>query len=153
MRYAGDRVAAGLRRALRQGPEAGLGAYLDLRRTVILDGGFRVGCPVLAVAVEEPEAPGGDGGAEGAGERPAALEAAAEAFDTWQSLLASSLREYGTPPEQAGQLAVLIVSAVEGAVAVCRAQRSTAALDAVGPQLKALVGAATNPAPEKGSDT
>ena len=133
VRYAGGRVAAGLERALRQGPVAGLGAYLDLWRTIIVDGDYRVGCPVLAVAIEEP----------GSGERPAALGAAAEAFDTWQSLLAASLREHRTPPEQAAQLAALTVAAVEGAVAMCRAQRSTAALDAVDAQLHALLRTAT----------
>ncbi|MFI6579484.1 TetR/AcrR family transcriptional regulator, partial [Nocardiopsis sp. NPDC050513] len=85
VRYAGDTVAAGLRRALRKGPAAGLRAYLDLWRSIILDNGYRVGCPVLAVAIEEPETE----------ERPAALRAAAEVFDTWQDLLAASLREHG----------------------------------------------------------
>jgi AcrR family transcriptional regulator len=131
VRYAGDRVAAGLRGALRQGPVAGLGAYLDLWRGVVVDGDYRVGCPVLAVAVEEADGP------------TTALRAAADAFATWQGLLADSLREHGTPSGQAAQLAALAVAAVEGAVAMCRAQRTTAALDAVGAQLNTLLRAAT----------
>ncbi|MFE3458440.1 TetR/AcrR family transcriptional regulator [Nocardiopsis aegyptia] len=133
VRYAGDRVAKGLRRALRQGPEAGLRAYLNVWRSIVVDSDYRVGCPVLAVAIEEPEAE----------ERSVALQAAAEVFDTWQDLLAASLREHGTPPEQAAQLAALVVAAAEGAVAMCRAQRTTAVLDAVEAQLNALVRAAT----------
>ncbi|WP_394341622.1 hypothetical protein [Nocardiopsis sp. FIRDI 009] len=44
----------------------------------------------------------------------------------------------------AGQeVAALTVAAVEGAVAMCRAQRTSAALDAVDAQLNALVRAAT----------
>ncbi|MFI6579265.1 hypothetical protein ACIBFB_26060, partial [Nocardiopsis sp. NPDC050513] len=81
-------------------------------------------------------------------ERPAALRAAAEVFDTWQDLLAASLREHGTPPEQAAQLAALAVAGAEGAVAMCRAQRTTAALDAVDAQLDILFRAAT----EQGSE-
>jgi AcrR family transcriptional regulator len=133
VRHAGDTVAAGLRRALRQGPVAGLRSYLDLWRTLLRDSDHRTGCPVLAVSVEEPPA----------GERPAALEAAAEAFDSWQSLLSASLREHGAQPEQAEQLAALTVAAAEGAVAMCRARRTTAALDAVEAQLVPLVRAAT----------
>ncbi|MFI6578159.1 TetR family transcriptional regulator C-terminal domain-containing protein, partial [Nocardiopsis sp. NPDC050513] len=75
-------------------------------------------------------------------ERPAALRAAAEVFDTWQDLLAASLREHGAEREEAARLATLVVAAVEGAVAMCRAKRSTEPLDRTAEQLEALVIAA-----------
>ena len=57
----------------------------------------------------------------------------------WESLLAASLREHGAEREQAAQLATLIVAAVEGTVAMCRAKRSTQPLDDTAEQLQALI--------------
>ena len=54
-------------------------------------------------------------------------------------LLADSLREHGADPEQAAQIATLIVAAVEGTVAMCRAKRSTEPLDHIAEQLQAVV--------------
>ncbi len=133
VRHTGATVAAGLRRALREGPEQGLRSYLALWRSLLVEGDFRAGCPVLAVAVQEP-------GREGPSP---ALEAAAEAFDTWQGLLEGSLREHGVPDGEAGEVAALAVAAAEGAVALCRARRTTDALDAVEARLGALIRAAT----------
>ncbi|MFC4562265.1 TetR/AcrR family transcriptional regulator [Nocardiopsis mangrovi] len=130
VRYAGGAVARSLRAELRAGPAAGLRAFLALWRAMLVGGDFRLGCPVLAVSVEEPPD----------GEVPAALEAAAKAFGAWEDLLAASLREHGTGAEQAEQLATLVVAAVEGAVVMCRATRSTRPLDRVAEQLQPLIG-------------
>ncbi|KAB2346525.1 TetR/AcrR family transcriptional regulator [Actinomadura rudentiformis] len=129
VRYAGDLVQTYLRRELHAGPIAGLRAFLGLWRQTVLDSDFRAGCPVLAVAVEEPPADGA----------PEALNAAAEVFAAWQQMLSTSLRENGVEPDQAGQLATLIVAAVEGTVAMCRAQRDISPLDEVTAQLEALI--------------
>lgn len=101
-------------------------------REIVTSTDFRAGCPVLAVSVEEPP---GD-------ETPAALVAAAEAFTAWETLLADSLRRHGAADQGAEELATLIVTAVEGAVAMCRARRSTQPLDRVARQLETLVSAA-----------
>ncbi|MEU3920402.1 TetR family transcriptional regulator [Streptomyces sp. NPDC029004] len=130
VRYTGETVSAALRAELQAaGPTAGLRAFLDLWRDIVIRTDFHAGCPVLAVAIEEPP---GD-------EIPAALTAAAEVFDAWEALLADSLRAHGAGPEQAAQLATLIVAAVEGTVAMCRAKRSTQPLDRTAEQLQALV--------------
>ncbi|MGW4756453.1 LmrA/YxaF family transcription factor [Streptomyces chartreusis] len=42
-------------------------------------------------------------------------------------------------PEQAAQLATLVVAAVEGTVAMCRAKRSTEQLDRTAEQLRGLI--------------
>ncbi|MFE7773321.1 TetR/AcrR family transcriptional regulator [Streptomyces sp. NPDC057445] len=132
VRYTGETVSAALGEELREaGPVAGLRAFLALWRDIVIRTDFRAGCPVLAVAIEEP--PGED--------IPAALTAAAEVFDSWETLLADSLRAHGTEREQAAQLATLVVAAVEGTVALCRAKRSIEPLDRVTMQLEALVGA------------
>lgn len=132
VRHTGEWVARRLRRELEAGPVAGLRAFLDLWRKIVVDSDFRAGCPVLAVSIEEPPTD----------ETPIALAAAAGVFEEWEGLLAASLREHGAEPEQAAQLATLIVAAVEGTVAMCRAKRSTQPLDHTAEQLQALVRAA-----------
>jgi AcrR family transcriptional regulator len=132
VRYTGEWVARTLRKELEAGPVAGLRAFLALWRTIVVESDFHAGCPVLAVAIEEPPAD----------EVPPALAAAAEVFEQWESLLAASLREHGAEAEQAAQLPTLIVAAVEGTVAMCRAKRSTQPLDHTAEQLQSLIAAA-----------
>ncbi|WP_328455736.1 TetR/AcrR family transcriptional regulator [Streptomyces sp. NBC_00386] len=133
VRFTGEWVARRLRKELEPGPAAGLRAFLDLWRRIVVESDFHAGCPVLAVAIEEPPAD----------EVPPALVAAAEVFEQWESLLAASLREHGAGAERAAQLATLIVAAVEGTVAMCRAKRSTQPLDQAAEQLQALIATAT----------
>ncbi|MFD4604611.1 TetR/AcrR family transcriptional regulator [Streptomyces sp. NPDC058464] len=133
VRYTGKWVARSLRRELEAGPVAGLHAFLAVWRKIVLGTGFRAGCPVLAVSIEE--LPDDD-------ETPEVLLAAAEVFDEWESLLADALRRHGAEPVQAAQLATLVVAAVEGTVAMCRAKRSIQPLDQVAAQLHALVSGA-----------
>ncbi|MGW7518233.1 TetR/AcrR family transcriptional regulator [Streptomyces sp. NPDC054796] len=132
VRYTGDWVARRLRKELEAGPAAGLSAFLELWRRVVVESDFHAGCPVLAVAIEEPPAD----------EVPPALAAAAEVFAQWETLLAASLREHGAEARQAAQLATLVVAAVEGTVAMCRAKRSTQPLDHTAEQLQALIAVA-----------
>lgn len=132
VRHTGHWVARSLRKELAAGPVAGLRAFLALWRRIVVESDFRAGCPVLAVSIEEPPAD----------ETPAALVAAAEVFEEWEGLLADSLREHGAGREQAAQLATLVVAAVEGTVAMCRAKRSAQPLDDTAEQLQALILAA-----------
>ncbi|MEH0574152.1 MULTISPECIES: TetR/AcrR family transcriptional regulator [Streptomyces] len=129
VRYTGEWTARGLRRALEAGPVAGLRDFLAVWRRIVVDSDFRAGCPVLAVSIEEPATD----------EATTAIAAAADVFTTWESLLADSLREHGAEQDQAAQLATLIVAAVEGTVAMCRAKRSTQPLDDTAEQLQALI--------------
>lgn len=130
--YAAARVEQHMRAALESGPTAGLRAYLKRWRDIVVDSGFRTGCPVLAVAVEEPPED----------EFPPALRAAALAFDRWERLLAESLEAHGAGKDEARELATLAVAAVEGTVAMCRAKQSTEPLDRVARRLEALIEAA-----------
>ncbi|WP_158847550.1 TetR/AcrR family transcriptional regulator [Saccharothrix deserti] len=127
VRFAGDVVARALAEELSAGPVEGLRAFLAWWRGVVAKSDFTAGCPVLAVSVEEP--------ADGA----TALVAAAEVFTRWESLLADSLRQHGAGEREADQVATLTVAAVEGAVAMCRAKRSTEPLDRVAVRLEAVV--------------
>jgi AcrR family transcriptional regulator len=132
VRYAGDSVSRALAKRLAAGPVEGLRAFLALWRKTVMDSDFRAGCPVLAVAVEEPAD-------ETATE---AVTAAADVFTAWQKLLADSLAAHGATTTQARQVATLIVAAVEGTVGMCRATRDIGPLDDVAAQLEAVVTAA-----------
>jgi AcrR family transcriptional regulator len=132
IQYTGEWVARKLRKELEAGPAAGVRAFLALWRKIVVDADFHAGCPVLAVAIEEPPTH----------EIPPALAVAAEVFDKWESLLADSLREHGVQAEQAEQLSTLVVAAAEGTVALCRAKRSIKPLDQTAEQLEALLNSA-----------
>ncbi|MGV9795371.1 TetR/AcrR family transcriptional regulator [Gordonia sp. NPDC003422] len=120
MRVLGDAISA-------DGPVGGLGRFVNMWRDVVVNSDFRAGCPVLAVSVEEPD------------DDDAPLQAAARAFERWTDLLAESLRMHGAEDDTAQRTAILIVASIEGTVAMCRAQRSTAPLDRTADALEHLV--------------
>jgi AcrR family transcriptional regulator len=128
VRFADDLTSKVLARELQAGPVQGLRGFLGMWRTLVVDSQFQAGCPVLAVAVEEIPP-----------EQTAPREAAAAAFSSWAELLAASFREHGASAREAQRVAVLVVAAVEGTVAICRAQRSTEALDQVSGTLIGIV--------------
>ena len=99
-------------------------------RTGLLDSDFRAGCPVMAVAVEA-----GDPDTRTA----AAVDRAAAAFVRWSDLIARRLVDDGVPRKKAAELATLTIAALEGALAMARAQRDVAPLDAVHRQLRTLI--------------
>jgi AcrR family transcriptional regulator len=127
--WTGAAVARALERCLRAGPIDGLRAFIAQVREALVGSDFRAGCPVLGVSVEEPDA----------GAHASPLDAAADAFEAWERLLARSLLRHGASRRQAAQLATLVVAAVEGAIAMCRAKRSTRPLDDAAVQVIALV--------------
>ena len=130
VQWADDLTARALIKELRAGPLAGLRAFLRMWRKILTDSDFGAGCPVLAVSVEDlPE----DGTAP--------RDAAAAAFGNWTSILTQSLRDHGATDVDAHRIAIVIVAAVEGSVAMCRALRSAEPLDQVAAQLELLVGA------------
>ncbi|MFC8528781.1 TetR/AcrR family transcriptional regulator [Nocardia sp. NPDC057227] len=128
VRLADGLIARTLTRELAAGPIAGLRAFVATWRGIVLDSDFQAGCPVLAVAVEEHP----DLDAE-------PRHAAAAAFTRWTDLLAAALREHGATTEDADRTAALVVAAIEGSVAVCRAQRAIDPLDRIADALEAAV--------------
>ncbi len=131
VQFAGQTISRLLCEQLEAGPVKGVQAFLALWRQAITNSDYRAGCPVLAVSVEEPSDDG-----------TAPLEAAAVVFASWEELLANSMQRHGAAQEDARHLATLIVAAVEGTVAMCRAKRTAQPLDRIAPQLEALVRAA-----------
>lgn len=130
--FAGEMVVRTLAKKLNADPVEGLRVFFDHWRNIVTRSDYRAGCPVPAVSTQEPASAEGRAG----------LEAAAQVFESWESLIAESLRKHGADKRQAGQLATLIVASVEGMVAMCRASRSVRPLDHVARELEARVRAA-----------
>jgi AcrR family transcriptional regulator len=126
-RYASAFVTTALQR-VGDDPLAALDAFISGYRSALLDGDFRPGCPVAAVAVEAPE-PGQDG----------LLGAAGDAFSDWERVIAESYVAAGVDPARARDLATTVLATLEGALILCRARREIAPLDVVHQQLRELI--------------
>ncbi|WP_406230071.1 TetR/AcrR family transcriptional regulator [Nocardia sp. NBC_01009] len=98
-------------------PIAALDEFVGLWRHTLLDSDFRAGCPIFAVAVETND------------DAPEFARAAATVFTRWHRALTELLVRHGLAADHAGRLATLTVAAVEGAIALCRVERSTAPLE------------------------
>lgn len=110
-------------------PMTTIDAFLAMWRRQLVESDFRHGCPVLAVAVEHDET------------APETLATAGAAFEAWRARLAEVLVTHGVDPARARRLAGLVIASVEGAVVMCRAERSIAPLDDVGRELRDLLAA------------
>ncbi|UUY03235.1 TetR/AcrR family transcriptional regulator [Svornostia abyssi] len=106
-------------------PVETLRAFLGVWAEILRASEFRAGCPVVAVSVEAND------------DEPEVTEAAAAAFRRWTRELADGLHGAGVEEERARRLATTTVAAIEGAVVLCRAERSTGPLDDVGAELEA----------------
>jgi AcrR family transcriptional regulator len=141
--FAGAQVSGPLRHLVHaRGTIAGLRAFIALWRSTLEKSGFRAGCPVLAVAVEQYT---GDAGDEASAEDRAAqqrlLDLTHGVFADWQAIMTDGLRRDGVTPARARRLAALIVASIEGTVAMCRASRSAKPLDDVGQELELALAA------------
>jgi TetR/AcrR family transcriptional repressor of lmrAB and yxaGH operons len=88
--------------------------------------GFRDGCPIATVALEES-----------AGSETVRLTAE-RVFASWLGALEQGLMADGLDPERAGRRALLVLSAIEGALLLARARRDLAPLEAVRDELAEL---------------
>jgi AcrR family transcriptional regulator len=96
--------------------------------------GFRTGCPVAAATVDSTSS------------TPSAREATATAFAAWTTPLTEALTTLDVPPARAPALATLMISTLEGAILLARAQESTAPLVTVAAELAPLLDSAATPA-------
>lgn len=110
------------------GPVETIRSIIDHFRRQFVDSDYTAGCPAAPGALE-----GGAAGGE-------AQRAAGEVFTAWESAIATALWQHGLATAQAEALATLLISSVEGALVLGRAQRSTRALDRVEAALVARVG-------------
>lgn len=98
------------------------GAALVLRDTDYADA-----CPIATVALEV------------ASRSEPLRQATAEVFESWVTRAAARLADHGVPDDRAREVAILIISALEGAFILCRASRTTEALDVAGAAATAAV--------------
>jgi TetR/AcrR family transcriptional regulator, lmrAB and yxaGH operons repressor len=99
--------------------------FLDLWRQLLDNSDLTAGCAVLAVTV--------------AGSDVDLLDHAGQIFRDWTVHLAGLLAAGGVSETSAQQLAVVIIAATEGAVALCRAERSREPFDVVDKALMQMV--------------
>ncbi|MFF2552178.1 TetR/AcrR family transcriptional regulator [Nocardia sp. NPDC058058] len=103
-----------------------IAAFPAMWREVVVASDFTAGCPIVAAAL-------------GRSESPEAADVAGETFIEWEGILAERLEAESVAPETARSLATTIVAAVEGAVVMSLATRSTDPLERAGKQLADLV--------------
>ena len=104
------------------------GMVAGLWRAVLVRSDFRAGCAVLAVTVSA--------------DVPDLVERAAAIFRSWRERLGRALEASGIEAAEARALALTIIAACEGAVVMCRAERSLEPLDVVAAHLRAVAVAA-----------
>ncbi|MGH8794371.1 MAG: TetR/AcrR family transcriptional regulator [Stackebrandtia sp.] len=84
---------------------------------------FTSGCPITTVTLEAAPA------------SPSITDACRRAYDSWLDVIEEIAVGYGVPADSARALAVFGLTAVEGALVLCRAARDTGALETVEPLL------------------
>ena len=99
--------------------------FLDLWRQLLDNSDLTAGCAVLAVTVADSDVD--------------LLDHAGQIFRDWTVHLAVLLAAGGVSETSAQQLAVMIIAATEGAVALCRAERSREPFDVVDKALMQMV--------------
>lgn len=93
---------------------------------------YTAGCPVVAAAL-------------GGTSEPVPRQLAGEAFATWIDLFTRMLERDGMPTGRAHALSTLALAAIEGAVVLSLAQKSSEPLQVVADQLVALLEASQRP--------
>jgi AcrR family transcriptional regulator len=129
--FAGDAITAAINQLSSEGgdPVEAIHLFVNVMRHVLVSSDFRAGCPVVAVAAES--SPDAD-------EQARLSETTARVFADWTEALTAAVESQGVAPERAKSLATLLIASIEGAVVMCRAQRSTGPLDDVETELEAL---------------
>ncbi len=103
---------------------------VDHHRKRLITSGYELGCPLMGII------------ATGEAETPELAGAVQLAFSAWTGAIADALIGKGFAAEPAAHLANLVVSGIEGAIMVSRAQRSPAPFEAFGRSVPTLVAGA-----------
>jgi TetR/AcrR family transcriptional regulator, lmrAB and yxaGH operons repressor len=125
--WAGEFIVAGTVAALAESDPVEAIDTFRRRWTKTLRGSdFAAGCPIVAATLE------GD-------REPTVRDAAGRAFSSWEQVLADAFREHHIPRDRARSMATLLIAAIEGAIVVARAQRTTRPLERVSVELQRVV--------------
>src|ERR1700728_3918187 len=100
-------------------------SFTDLWRQSVLASGGCGGCPVAGVAMDADDEE--------------LTVAARAAFAAWSALLAEQLQAAGVQADRAGPIASIALTAMEGALVMCRVERSSAPLEITAGELMRLL--------------
>lgn len=129
-RWAGEFTIAGVVAALdRSDPVAAVGSFRRHWSKVLRATDFGGGCPIAAAALEGSQ-------------EPTARAIAGDIFADWQRLVAGSLRSNGVPAARARSISTLLLASLEGAIILCRAQRSLRPLERVTDEMALVMASA-----------
>ena len=124
--WTSERVLAHQRECPARTPGEVIDWFVDMWRRVVVASNGAAGCVVAGVAVDT--------------DQQADLMSIVDAtFGSWTALLAEQLESAGMSAGRAGGVATTTLAAMEGALILCRAQRSVAPLETVATQLKNLL--------------
>ncbi|HZA08587.1 TetR/AcrR family transcriptional regulator [Mycobacterium sp.] len=127
LRYAGDTITAKIEAAADKGGMELLHQFVEFWEQLLRDTDFTAGCPVVAAAIGS------------APDEQQLTTTAGEIFRGWREALTRSFVSEGFPAREASSLATTSIAAVEGAVVLCRATRTTEPLREVAEQIEFLV--------------
>lgn len=127
LQYAGDSITALIDDAAPRGGIALVQNFVDFWEAALNDTDFTAGCPVVAVAIGSAD------------EAPTLAPVAAEILGRWRAALSRAFVAEGFADADAASLAVTCLSALEGAIVLCRSARSAAPLHDVASQLEFLI--------------
>ena len=113
-------------------PAGVLACFIGMWREVVEASGGAAGCAIAGTAIDA--------------ENDTLVAVARAAFHQWIEVLAAQFAAVGIDRRQAVPLATTVVAALEGALILCRTERSAAPLDAVAAELARLL---PGPAPKK----
>jgi TetR/AcrR family transcriptional regulator, lmrAB and yxaGH operons repressor len=108
-------------------PAMALKAFLYSLAGYIEASNYGAGGPITAIAIE----------AASISER--LRLACRDAYCSWQAVLEEKFIRSGFPAERAKRLATLVIAAIEGAIILCRSEKSVAPLHAVAHELEGLL--------------
>jgi AcrR family transcriptional regulator len=123
-RSAGDELTRTLRACIEHSDP--IGAFTRMWSEVLISTDFEGGCPIVAAACSREEAP-------------EAASTAADVFAEWAKVLADRFKDDGIDRAAAQSLSTTVVAALEGAVILSRAVRSTKPLKQVSYHLTELI--------------
>ncbi|MFF9363874.1 TetR/AcrR family transcriptional regulator [Streptomyces griseoluteus] len=132
-RFAGSAVGRFLADLDPPTPSGLFAAMADQWRSEFRRCGYDRGCPVVAATAETAAVSDG------------LRRAASAAFHTWQEPVRDALVSMAVPQARADSLAVLMISALEGAIIMARAHQDTGPLDTVVAELTPLLDNAVPP--------
>ena len=111
-------------------PAAGVRAYVDAAAELMRTSDYTFGCPVAPVILDA------SGGVS------ELADLCRGAFEEWIGMIAAALIAAGVPKQRAAALALLAVTAIEGALLAARAYRDVKPLMTVGAELESVLSAA-----------